>query len=88
MKLKKEEALEIIWGDSDNFKVVEEIFLSQSRWSTWTRFIVKEKKTGNFYRYDLEKGSTEYQDVPYEDVFKFTRVYPKEKVIVVYEEKP
>ncbi len=82
----EEEGQMIVWGEHEGFKTIREDISWQNRWSTYYDLIVQEKSTGNFYKYVIEKGSTEYQDVPSPDEYEFVQVWPKEKTVIVYEE--
>ncbi len=89
----KETGLEIIFGDSDEYRIVSDTISHQNRWSTYHDIIVKKESITlhgepTFYKVQIEKGSTEYQETQWPDSFIFTRVWPKEKIIIVYEENP
>ena len=77
----------IIWGEDDDFRIISEKMVDQHRWTTFTEVILQQQSTGNYYKYLKETGSTEYQDLPRPDKFELVRVYPKEIVVTVYEEK-
>jgi len=87
LKLTAEEAREIIWGDSDEFKVVSDTITGLSRWSVKHKLIIQRLSDNKFFASNYSRGATEIQDEqPYEygdPVFE--EVFPVEKNIIVYE---
>lgn len=56
----------------------------QSRWKTFYEKTVK-SPDGKFYYLYWESGSTEQQDMPWEDMYhSATRVFPKEVTTTIY----
>ena len=78
-----DEALEIIWGDSEEYDtVVEESIIDQSRWSTFHEAVFLKKSDRTFWKGTWETGSTEYQETDLN--FIMTQVYPKRVVTTIY----
>jgi hypothetical protein len=82
--LTKEEAIDMLNGDSNNKIVIEE-FAGKSRWSLHYRVIFE--RDGNYYETRYRRGATEGQDeqpFEYEDEVKCKRVYPYQEVVTFY----
>ena len=83
VEVSEREALEIIWGDSEEYDtVVEESIVGQSRWSTIHEAVFLKKSDRTFWKGIWETGSTEYQETDLN--FSMTQVYPKKVVITIY----
>lgn len=86
MKFKKEDLIEGIYGHEEQVTVLDEI-ISQSRWSIHHRRVFS--FNGKFYETKYSVGATEYQEErPYsdeDDEIECKEVFPKEKIIIVYE---
>lgn len=82
-----EDANAIVYGDHEDFNVIDEIIDSVHRCSYFTTVIVQQISTGNYFTSHYSQGSTEMIDHhPYEyDEPVFTQVFPVEKTIIVYE---
>ena len=88
LELTREEALDIVCGDTFDFDIIEDVIDSTSRWSELHRIIVQRKSDSKYFRSYYSKGSTEMQmELPYEydEHPSFTEVIPTEKIITVYE---
>jgi hypothetical protein len=73
----RDEAIDVIYGENAQFKVIKDIITDQGRWSTYHSVIIQDKITGFFYKSYYSRGSTESQDVSayeYDDPV-FMRVY-------------
>lgn len=82
--LTKDEAFDILSGDSDYKSILEE-FMGKSRWSLHYRLVFE--KEGKFYETSYSRGATESQDeqpFEYVDEIKCTRVYPHSETITIY----
>ena len=85
----KEHLQEMVWGDPfDGYEIIENEMTDSSRWSLhyWLVFHYEDK----YYGVSYSRGATEQQDErPFEyekDEVACVRLYPREKVITVYEE--
>jgi len=81
MKIKVETAERMIDGDHEDYNLVEENIISQSRWTTNFECILKNNKTGQHFSTTYGRGSTESQDCdPFggDDVVEFIVVEQKE----------
>lgn len=87
LELTIKEAQSIIWEDHEDFEIISDEIYDTRRWVSAHKVIVKNTKTGKFYRSCYEKGLTEQQDQSaYEyDEPIFTEVFQVEKIITVYE---
>lgn len=86
----KQEMLDILDGDSDQFETVVNDLDGTSRWSATYTLVFKELATGNFYRTWYNCGLTEYQDESpweYDEEIKCTEVEPVEVTVIKYEPK-
>jgi len=82
-EVNEDEALEIIWGDSEEYEtIVEESIVDQSRWSTFYEAVFLKKSDKTFWRGSWETGSTEYPETDLN--FTMTQVYPKEVLTTIY----
>ena len=91
MEVRKEELQDLTWmSESENFKVVQEKFDGDSRWSLHYSQVLKHKKTEKFYRTSYSKGATECQDEsPYEyepDTITLKEVFPFKRTVTDYKE--
>lgn len=87
MKLDKEVALELIYGDCDGYKHVSDEQVSSGRWSEY-RLLVIEDADGNLWGSEYEVGLTESQDQypwDYEEEAEFKPVTRKAVTTYVYE---
>jgi hypothetical protein len=87
LKLTREEALDIISDDHNEFEVVVNEIQGTSRWSEHHYIVVKRKSDNKYFADSYSKGLTEMQDEsPYEyNDPTFTEVFLKEKTITKYE---
>lgn len=82
--LTKEEARDIVNGDSECVTILQEL-VGNSRWSLDYRLVFG--KDGKFYETSYSRGATECQDeqpFEYEDEVKCIRVYPYTKEVIDY----
>lgn len=61
MTLTADQVDELTYGGLEGFKLLEKSIFTQTRWSTYYRFIFEH--AGRLYGFDVERGSTENQDV-------------------------
>jgi hypothetical protein len=90
LKLSSEVACEIVYEDSDEYTVVEDIITGKSRWSIMHDVIFMDNITGKYYKGDYSVGATESQDEsPWEYVKEvtFTEVEPYNVTVVKYKVK-
>lgn len=87
LNITKQQAREIIWGDSAEFEIISDDIIDNSRWSIIHEIVVKRIIDGKFFRDHYQRGSTEQQDEsPYEySEPDFREVFPKLKTITIYE---
>ena len=78
---------ELLFGDLDDFEVVKDKIIENSRWSIRHLLIVKRTSDGKFFQDGYSVGATEMQEErPWEyDKPNFLEVFPVEKTIIVYE---
>jgi len=82
--LTKDEACDILNGDSEYKSILEE-FIGNGRWSLHYRLVFE--KDGMFYETSYSRGATESQDeqpFEYQDEVKCKRVYPYQKTTTDY----
>jgi len=79
MKLTSEEACNVIWGDTEDWKPASDKNIDgTSRWSVFMSQVFEHIPTGKFYLFEWSKGATECQD---EDPFEYVdEVEPSEVV--------
>lgn len=69
----------------DYAEVEPETITYQGRWSTCKEKIIKDTKDNKFYRLSWEDGSTEYQEMPWEDTYHtIERVEPYITTVTKY----
>jgi hypothetical protein len=86
LQIASDAARDIVFGESDEFTLVEHEILDQRRWTTHHRGVFK-MGSDTYWQVDWSAGSTESQEIrPFEDVeyAKFYRVVPVEKTVTVY----
>jgi hypothetical protein len=86
IQLPKSTMLGILYGESDDGKVVKDSICSHSRWSVIHNIIFEYKS--HYYTAIYSVGATEYQDeTPWEhdDTVDCTEVHQVEKVVKVWE---
>ena len=87
LTLTKEQARQIIWGDTDDFTEIKNEVVDNTRWSIIHDIVVQRKSDGKYFTDTYRVGATESQDErPYEYCDpNFTEVFPVQKTITVYE---
>lgn len=87
LKVTKEQANELIWGDLEGFSLVEDTITDTSRWSVYHRLVIKRESDSKLFADNYGIGATEYQDErPWQDDEPaFEEVFPVEKTIIIYE---
>lgn len=89
MKLSKQEAQEVIYGDSEDWtEITPENISSTGRWSTYKVQIFKHVPSDKLYKFNWSVGSTEMQDegpFEYQDTYEPIEVVAVEKLVTVYE---
>jgi len=86
LTLNPDDARDLIFGDLEDFEIVKDEIVSNSRWSILHDLIVK--KDDEFYLVEYSVGATEQQDerpFEYDDEVVLKQVFPATKTIVVYE---
>lgn len=85
--LSVQECREIVWGDSEDYIIMYDRMIGQTRWSILHEIVVKHKPTEKFYYTAYYIASTEMQDEkPWEwDKPEWAEVRQIEKVIIAYE---
>jgi len=86
-KLDLEEGCEIIDGDHEDYKFIQEEIYDQGRWTISKTIIVKRLSDGKFFDCNFEEPSTECQGGfdDYNSELIFKEVFPVEKTIIVYQ---
>lgn len=86
LEIDREEALNIIWEDSEEFELIEDGIDETSRWSEQHGVIVKRLSDGKFFSSYYSQGLTEQQDErPWDDEAPdFTEVFPKKITVTTY----
>lgn len=83
----KAEAREIIYGDSEEYDVIEDEAIDNTRWSIVHSVVVKRRSDGKFFRASYSVGATEIQDerpFEYEENATFFEVVPSQVIKTVY----
>ena len=62
IEVTKEQAREIVYGDSAEFTMISEEICSVSRWSIHYDGVCQHRETGKYYLISWETGATELQD--------------------------
>lgn len=77
MKLTRDEAREVIYGDHEDFEAVKGTvkIIDQGRWSTASEGVFLHKPSGKHYLLNWSQGSTESQD---ESPFEYSDPDPVE----------
>ncbi len=86
LTLTKDQALDIISDDDENFEVVSDEITGKRRWADEHEVIIKRLSDGKFFKDCYSTGSTENcYERPWEyDDPTFSEVFAVEKTIVVY----
>lgn len=66
MRFTEEQVQETVWGDHEDFEVVEEIDGEDRRWTRTNEVIVQQVSTGKLFKLHYEQGLTEMQENMYE----------------------
>ena len=77
LDLTGEQAADIVYSNTYRFKVIEDDITDTSRWDEHHTAIIKDMKTGKFYRTYYDQGLTEMQDnraFEYDDKVLFEEV--------------
>lgn len=85
--LTKDEARNIVWEDSKEFKTISNEIVDTRRWSNVHDIVIQRLSDGKYFADGYSVGATEMQDEsPYEySDPDFTEVFPVEKTIIVFE---
>lgn len=89
LKLTKDQAQEILWEDTEDFTIIRDEIVENSRWSEHHDLIVQRVSDQKFFRAAYSCGLTESQDESpweYEKEVTFTEVVPVEQVIIDYKD--
>lgn len=83
MKLSKEEAIDVVLDDHEDWKSISETMVDQRRWETDYEGIFQHIPTGKHYSVEYSKGSTECQDTElfYDDEVEFLEVVEREVMV-------
>ena len=85
MKFSKDEMYEILYGDHEFSKIIEDKIVDTTRWSVHHNLIFEYKD--KFYETSYSHGATEYQDESpweYDDEVVAYEVVPTEVVTIKY----
>lgn len=81
MEITKEEAKNLVWGDSgEDFKVLADEITGTSRWSTLKRVVFTKDGTPGVWAADYSTGATEYQEHEPFEYQDFVKCYEVELV--------
>jgi hypothetical protein len=80
LNLTAEEARDLLWLKSNEYKIIENQMVDQSRWTTYYSIVVKRLSDGKFFMDIYGRRSTECQDeIPWKyDEPNFQEVIPVE----------
>ena len=86
LELTREEALDLLDGDTEEFKIVKEEIVDTTRWSIVHEIIIQRISDGKFFADTYSRGATECQDErPWEyNPPNFDEVEPVETKIITY----
>ena len=88
MKLTGVQAADVVYGDTDEWSIVEpSTLIGHDRWSVGKTVVARHVETGRFYRFDYTVGATEMQDeTPYQndDEYEPVEVRKVEKVVTAW----
>lgn len=90
MKLSKEDARELVWGDLDGWEVVGEPEITdQRRWVTVHECLFKHIESGSVFNMWWEEGSTECQETELFEYYdpELTEMVEKEVTHTIWVEK-
>ena len=87
LNLTREQAVDLLDGDSEEFKIIKDEIVDTSRWSNIYEIIIQRISDGKYFKDSYSVGATEQQDEsPWEyDKPDFTEVFKKEVVTFIYE---
>ena len=87
LNLTREQAVDLLDGDSEEFKIIKDEIVDTSRWSNIYEIIIQRISDGKYFKDSYSVGATESQDEsPWEyDEPDFTEVFKKEVVTFIYE---
>ena len=92
--ISEDEADDILFGDSEKYEKIKEIFVEKHRWYNAKEIIFKSKNSNKFYSVYYMEPATEYQEgqdcweTNSDGLIECHEVIEKEKVIKVYELAP
>lgn len=67
LNLTKEQTLELIWGDLEGYKEIQNNIVEKTRWSIIHEIVVQRLSDGKYFMDNYSVGATEQQDEgPYE----------------------
>lgn len=86
LNLSREKSREIVCDDSEDFTVINDKIVDQSRWSLLHEIVVQHNDTKKFYKSRYSIAATEMQDeLPYQYTYPYwVEVKPKEVTITIY----
>lgn len=89
LDIDKEQAREIVWGEDDDFEIMQDEIVDNRRWSIDHRIVVKRKSDGRFFADTYSVGATENQDESAYEYSEpnFQEVFPIERTVISYEHK-
>lgn len=83
----KQQLLDILGEDDENFEILENEMIDKSRWSIHYNLVFKELDSGKLYETSYSVGATESQDErpwEYETEIKCVEVEPVEVVTIKF----
>ena len=86
LNLTVEEGRTIIYEDSEEYDVIEDVIDDTTRWSENHTIVIQRKSDGKYFTDWYSVGLTEMQDErPYDNINpNFTEVFPISKTITAY----
>lgn len=87
LNLSGEEGIDIIYGYSEDYKVIQDNIVSHGRWSVRHEIVIQRLSDGKYFKDSYSEGATEMQDEsPYEyNDPEFEEVFPIEQVTIIYQ---
>lgn len=87
LNLSREEGRNIIYGDSEDYKVIQDDIIDHTRWSVIHNIVIQRLSDGKYFKDSYSDGATEMQDeTPYDyDDPHFEEVFPVEQVTIIYQ---
>ena len=85
--LTNKEAKNIVFGDTDDYEIIQDRIVSHGRWSVTHEVVIQRLSDGKYFSDGYSVGATESQyESPYDyGEPNFIEVFPIETTIIAYE---